>query len=96
MLFNLVITGQDLLRQYTDWSPGAMSVGLRKPGEKKHCAPLKQYVLKAPMEQNVIDILGPLTETPQKDKFILVVSDYFTKWTETQYQTRTPLLLLRS
>ena len=34
------------------------------------------------MEQIAIDILGPLPETPRKNKFILVVSDYFTKWTE--------------
>ena len=46
--------------------------------EKKHCAPLKQYVV----EWFAIDILGPLPETPRKHKFILVVSDYFTKWTE--------------
>ena len=34
------------------------------------------------MERNAIDILGPLPETPRKNNFILVVSDYFTKWTE--------------
>ena len=34
------------------------------------------------MERIAIDILGPLPETPRKNKSILVVSDYFTKWTE--------------
>ena len=34
------------------------------------------------MERIAIDILGPLPETQQKNKFILVVSEYFTKWTE--------------
>ena len=34
------------------------------------------------MECITIDILGPLPETPWKNKFILLVSDYFTKWTE--------------
>ena len=33
LLFNLAITGQDLLSQFTDWSLGAMSVGLRKRGD---------------------------------------------------------------
>ena len=34
------------------------------------------------MERIAIDILGPLPETPRINKFILVVSHYFTKWTE--------------
>ena len=34
------------------------------------------------MERIAIDILGPLPETPRKNKFILVVTDYFTKWTD--------------
>ena len=54
----------------------------KKTWGKKCCSPLKQYVVGAPMEQITIDILGPLSETPRKNKFILVVSDYFTKWTE--------------
>lgn len=56
--------------------------GSKKTWGKKRRAPLKQYVVGAPMERIAIDILGPLPETPRKNKFILVVSDYFTKWTE--------------
>ena len=29
-----------------------------------------------------MDILGPLPLTPRGNKFVLVVTDYFTKWTE--------------
>ena len=29
-----------------------------------------------------MDILGPLPVTHQNNKFILVIGDYFTKWTE--------------
>ena len=54
----------------------------KKTWGKKRRTPLKQYVVGAPMERIAIDILGPLPETPRKNKFILVVSDYFTKWTE--------------
>ena len=56
--------------------------GSKKTWGRKRRAPLKQYVVGAPMERIAIDILGPLPETPRKNKFILVVSDYFTKWTE--------------
>ena len=29
-----------------------------------------------------MDILGPLPITPRQNKYVLVVGDYFTKWTE--------------
>ena len=34
------------------------------------------------MQRIAMDILGPLPETERQNKYILVVSDYFTKWTE--------------
>ena len=45
-------------------------------------SPLKQYVVGAPMERLAMDILGPLPLTPRGNRFVLVVTDYFTKWTE--------------
>ena len=29
-----------------------------------------------------MDVLGPLPETEQQNKYLLIVADYFTKWTE--------------
>ena len=34
------------------------------------------------MERIAIDILGPLTITDKGNKYILVIADYFSKWTE--------------
>ena len=34
------------------------------------------------MERIAMDILGPLSVTPRGNRYILVISDYFTKWTE--------------
>jgi transposase InsO family protein len=34
------------------------------------------------MERVAVDILGPLTETDNGNRFIIVIADYWTKWTE--------------
>ena len=47
---------------------------------------MKQYVVGAPMERIAMDILGPLPMTPRSNRYVLVVSDYFTKWTEAYAQ----------
>lgn len=35
-----------------------------------------------PMERIAIDILGELPETDNENRYIVVISDYYTKWTE--------------
>ena len=64
------------------WVAGCHDCGAKKSFGKKRRAPLKQYLVGAPMERLAMDILGPLKETPRKNKYVLVVTDYFTKWTE--------------
>ena len=54
----------------------------RKNPPRKAKAPMKQYLVGAPLERIALDILGPLPETTDGNKFILVIADYFTKWTE--------------
>jgi len=45
-------------------------------------AGMKTYNVGIPMERVAIDILGPLPQSRQGNRFILVITDYFTKWTE--------------
>uniref|UniRef100_A0A3B3QC10 Gypsy retrotransposon integrase-like protein 1 n=1 Tax=Paramormyrops kingsleyae TaxID=1676925 RepID=A0A3B3QC10_9TELE len=45
-------------------------------------APLVSTVTARPYERVALDILGPLPETERGKKYILVIGDYFSKWTE--------------
>lgn len=54
----------------------------RKPKSRKEKAPLGSYLVGEPMERIAIDILGPLPITKNRNRFILVITDMFTKWTE--------------
>ena len=41
-----------------------------------------QYNVGAPMERIAIDVLGPLPTSESGNKYLLIVVDYFSKWTE--------------
>ena len=45
-------------------------------------APLKQDFVSAPMEKIACDIMGHLPETEKKNSYILLVSDYCTKYVQ--------------
>ena len=45
-------------------------------------APLKTYNVGAPLERVALDILGPLPDSDRGNKCILIIGDYFSKWTE--------------
>lgn len=45
-------------------------------------APLQPSVTSRPHERVALDIMGPLPETPLGNRYILVISDSFSKWTE--------------
>jgi hypothetical protein len=54
----------------------------KKSPHKKPRAPMKQYIVSAPWERMAIDILGPLPRSEDGNPYLMVVEDYFTKWTE--------------
>ena len=43
---------------------------------------MKQHLVGAPFERIGMDILGPLPESYHGNKYVLILCDYFTKWTE--------------
>ena len=45
-------------------------------------APLVPSFISNPLDRIAMDILGSLPTTPRGNKYILVISDYFIKWTE--------------
>jgi transposase InsO family protein len=53
-----------------------------KPGSGPGRAKLKSMVAGIPLERVAMDFLGPLPMTDKGNQYILVLSDYFTKWTE--------------
>ena len=54
----------------------------RRDPARKIRAPLSQYNVGASMEQLAIDILEPLPQSKQGNKYILIAADYFIKWVE--------------
>lgn len=61
------------------WCKECVDCASRKSVGQAPCAPLVSSVASYPYEQIALDIVGPLPETSQKNKYILVIGDYFSK-----------------
>lgn len=53
-----------------------------KPPAKTARAPLGSMPVGAPWDRLATDIMGPFPLTPRGNRFILTITDYFTKWVE--------------
>ena len=49
---------------------------------KKFLAALSKFRVREPMDHLGIDFMGPLQQTKQGNKYLLVIVDYFTRWAE--------------
>ena len=65
-----------------NWCKACTECQKAKNVTKKPKAKLQVYKVGAPMERVGIDILGPQTQTKRGNRYVLVISDYFTRWTE--------------
>ncbi|CAG2215862.1 unnamed protein product [Mytilus edulis] len=54
----------------------------RKGPQKRPRGAMKEFLVGAPLERVALDILGPLPITTSGKKFILVLTDYFSRWAE--------------
>ena len=63
-----------------NWCRHCHLCATRKGPHKRKIGPAQIYLSGAPMERVAIDILGPLPETDQANRYLLVAVDYFTKW----------------
>ena len=66
----------------SDWCQNCGTCASRKSPVPKGRAPLKSVETGYPMQLVAMDIVGPFPESPAGKTHILVVADYFTRWTE--------------
>lgn len=64
------------------WVLGCHVCSLVKKPPTNPKAPLGSMPVGAPLDRLATDVLGPLPKTPRGNKYILLVTDYFSKWME--------------
>ena len=65
-----------------DWCLACQECSTRKSPTHSRRAPLGTVQAGYPTQIMAVDLLGPLPESDQKNSYIMVVGDYFTRWME--------------
>ena len=65
-----------------DWCRACDLCASRERPTRTPRAPLRTYNVGATLERVVLDILGPLPDSDRGNKYVLIIGDYFSKWTE--------------
>ena len=69
-------------RDVAYWCRTCPTCGSRKLPPRRAKAPMQQYNVGYPMERIAIDLSGPYPVSKKGNKYLMVVSDYFTKWVD--------------
>lgn len=64
------------------WCRTCTNCASKAPPQRTPQAPMGTVSMGAPLERVALDIMGPLNETECRNRYMLVIQDYFTKWTE--------------
>lgn len=64
------------------WYQTCTECAKRKSPTQHRQAPMKINTSSSPLQRIAMNILGPLPETSNHNKCLLLVGDYFTKWTK--------------
>ena len=64
------------------WVRNCRQCQRRKPPARSKRAEMVHYQIGVPMERIAVDVMGPLPVTERGNRYIVVVGDYFTRWTE--------------
>ena len=72
----------NMKQDVSQWCKECSDCASRKSPPCTPRAPMKPVYVCNPMEKIALDILGPLPVTEAGNRYVVVISDYFTRWSE--------------